>query len=730
MKNLKYIFILAFLIINTKCFGQFPLKFGDGVITHSPNSYTAAGPSTTPAVVRVIHTSNTMTAPLGSTWTSPAPKPPNDFYTNWNVNTLGYVFGITMDQNTDPNVYVSSTQIYGSLTLNNRKIWRLKGQTPSIGSNSLVFDFNNISGSGTATSLRSLGNLKYGKFGTTENIYVSDWETGEIHRLTGNSTASSLWSNQPAFNPKFGKNNDDKREMPYGLAIRKISSSLSKLYYSKISTDSNFNSIGGYGNNEIYSVDLDAGGNFIFGTETFVNIPVINLSPGSWGGYVGSVSYGCQILPVISDIAFTNDGKKMLVGQQSWGVFGVLAPHNSNVKEFENSPLLSTNWVNSVNLFPSGQNLGANCSGVGGSKNAVGGVSYSDNKLRTNSNYACDDAVYFTADYINVATGSNTVYGVQGMNAHGGSSNSISNSIWIDADDNLNYYDKTFLGDVEIYKNPNACSPCDCGDWASVGLGDNANWWTNTSTPPAPIPSLSFNQGTSTGILFPHYNCKGNCNASFSYNLISPTTGSSIALSGSSSLDLGQTAIKNLPCGSYFINITPICGNIKCPPIRIPLVIVCPPPCSDCGGNASVTLQGNPVYQNGMISGNFVINNSTPISEVRMLVEEFRLVSSTGNENCILCKNTPKTWGSIQSAVLSSIAPSFSNAVTIDNREAVFNNGGIIPMPGTLSFSLALPQTTGLDCCNLKAEICVKIIIRDVNCCEKEILKCFTVDLK
>ena len=164
MKNLKYIIILAFLVIFTKCFGQFPLNFGDGVITHSPNSYTATGPSTTPAVVRVIHTSNTTTAPLGSTWTSPTPKPANDFYSNWNVNTLGYVFGITMDQNTAPNVYVSSTQIYGSSTLNNRKVWRLAG---SGGANSLVFDFNNISGSGSATSLKSLGNLKYGKFGTT-----------------------------------------------------------------------------------------------------------------------------------------------------------------------------------------------------------------------------------------------------------------------------------------------------------------------------------------------------------------------------------------------------------------------------------------------------------------------------------------------------------------------------------------------------------------------------------
>ena len=730
MKNLKYIIILAFLIVYSKSFGQFPLKFGDGVITHSPTTFTLLGPSTTPAVVRVIHTSDTSTATLGTNWNTSSmlpsgSKPDNDFYPNWNVNTLGYVFGITIDENINPNAYVSSTQIYGSSTMNDRKIWRLQGNT---GANTLVFDFNNISGTGTNTSLKSLGNLKYYKFGTTENIYVSDWETGEIHRLTGNSTASLLWSNQQAFNPKFGKNNDDKREMPYGLAIRRISSSSSKLYYSKISTDNNANLIGGYGNNEIYSVDLDAFGNFITGTETIVNIPNINLNPGSWGGYSGyPPSYGCQILPVISDIAFTSDGKKMLVGQQPWGNFGVLAPHNAQVKEFENIPLLSTNWINTANLFPAGIFVSQSCSSTSAQNNSVGGVSYSDNKLRTNMNFACDDAVYFTADYIN--TGGIYVYGVEGMNANGGSSNSLATSLWIDADDNLTYYDKSFLGDVEIYRNPENCAPCDCGNWASISLGDNASWWTNSSqpgVPPPPFPPLSFNQGSTSGILFPHYNCTGNCDSSFTYNLIS-ASGTLTALSGGSSIDLGQTAIKNLPCGSYFITITPTCGQTKCPPTRIPLVIVCPPPCSDCGGNASVTSNGTPTISNGTISGNFTINNSKPVSEVRVLVEEFKVTSN--NENCLICKNPPKTWGSIQTATLGALSPSFSNAVTVDNREVVFNNNAVLPMPSNMAITLALPQSVYLSCCEVQVQVCLKFIIRDVNCCEKEVLKCFTFTL-
>jgi hypothetical protein len=98
----------------------------------------------------------------------------------------------------------------------------------------------------------------------------------------------------------------------------------------------------------------------------------------------------------------------------------------------------------------------------------------------------------------------------------------------------------------------------------------------------------------------------------------------------------------------------------------------------------------------------------------------------------MLCKNTPKTWGSIQSASLSGINHALSNVQTIDNREVVFNNGGLINLTptGNLTLSLAMPETTGLSCCTLKTEICVKIIIRDVYCCEKEVIKCFTFDLK
>ena len=752
MKNIikKLQIILFGFLIAHNTFAQLPLQFGDAVVTHSPNSYTAAGPSSSPAVVRIIHSSNTLTAPLGATCSFP-PKPANDFYPNWNVNTLGYVFGITLDQNINPNIYVSSTQIYNSSTLNQRKVWRLNGST---GTHSLAFDFNNPSGTGMATSTRSLGNLKYCKIGGIENIYVSDWENGHIKRITGNSASALLWANQSPFSPLFGKLQKDPREMPYGLAVRKIAGGSFKLYYAKTSTNSNSNSIGGYGNNEIWSIDLNAVGDFVAGTETQQSIPIINRPPGSWGGYAGAGnSYNCSILPVIADIAFTNNGKKMLVGQQSWGVFGLLAPHNSEVKEFVNNPVASTTWIPSGNIFPSGQNLGMSCPlSLGGYANAVGGVSYSDNILRKNNlSFGCDTAVYFTADYINVAIGTNTVYGVQGMNANGGLSNSISNSIWIDEDDILTYYDKIFLGDVEVYKKPDACNaPCECGRWDSIGYNNNSSWWLNNIAPSPPIPTISFNQGAATGVLFPNYTCNGGpCTATFTYQ-ITGSNGVATTLSGSPTggLNLGQAAINNLPCGSYFLNITPTCGNIKCPPIRIPIVINCPPACEPCAGTTtitqgqiSVTAQNNISNSNPVstVGTSFTLSSSTPVTEVRILIDEFRVTTSTGNENCMLCKNKPQTWASINGGNLSGVSfqpmvtpATFPPALEKDIRELVFNNGAgtFFNLSGnTLNLTLGVPGVTGLNCCTLKAEVCIKFIIRDVNCCEKEILKCFTFNL-
>jgi hypothetical protein len=140
----------------------------------------------------------------------------------------------------------------------------------------------------------------------------------------------------------------------------------------------------------------------------------------------------------------------------------------------------------------------------------------------------------------------------------------------------------------------------------------------------------------------------------------------------------------------------------------------------------------NPV---STVTGSFTLTASLPVTEVRMLVDEFRLTTTTGNDNCQLCKNKPQTWASINAANLSGVTSQtvVTPALGNDVREFVFNNGTntMFNLAGnTVNFTLGVPGITGLNCCKLKAEVCIKFIIRDVNCCEREVLKCFTFDLQ
>lgn len=169
------------------------------------------------------------------------------------------------------------------------------------------------------------------------------------------------------------------------------------------------------------------------------------------------------------------------------------------------------------------------------------------------------------------------------------------------------------------------------------------------------------------------------------------------------------------------------------------------PPVCPCGGTVtvdqapvSVVAQNNTSNANPISAAttSFALSSTVPVSEVRVLVDEFRLVPVSGNENCTLCRNKPQAWANINAGSLSGVANQTTanpSIVQKDIRELVFNNGPgtVFNLNGnTLNLTLGVPGVTGLACCTLKAEVCVKFIIRDVNCCEREIEKCFGFNLQ
>lgn len=764
MKNIIYKIscLLTLLLVVGIVKAQLPLVYGDAVITHSPTKQiSSSSAANLGIVVRVIKTANTTTAPFGnsSNWntnsmlpigTPSGTKAPNYTDPNWNESKIGNVFGITLDDNFKPNIYVSSTQIYNAGTSYSRIVWRLDGTS---GAPTKVFDF----GVGNA----SLGNLKYARIGSTENIYVSDWQTGNIMRLTGTSTGSASWVNASQHTPAFPGGivlPKNVKNAVYGLAIRK-SGAAYRLYYARISDNSNSNSIGGYGSNEIYSIALDVTGNFT-GTEQKETINItLNKPSAHWGGYpAGAV--GCVILPVIADLAFTSDGTKMLIGQQSWQAFGTMAPHNSGVYEVKINTAGS--WDDSFNYFPSGSPIsGLNCSStLPQQTNCTGGISYSNNILVKDSlSFKCDTTIWFSSDYIGPFY-NNYIYGIQGMRSGGGT---ILNSVKIDADDDLNYYDKNNLGDVEVYKKPLECSSCTCGKWESgptlngalipgvTNNSKNANLSKQSQIVPplnagSPIDlSLSypiqFVQGNVTGVINAVYQCTGNCGATYSWD-ISGSSGVSVASGTSLPIDLSKYN-SLLKCGNYNLIIKSKCGNSNCESLALPITIICEPP-SCCKAEINIELVKNDVtavtnipnpnaYSTDNLS--FNLNFSVSMSEVRVNVEEFRLVANS--PNCLNCNNRPVTWGNILSAslngtgmVLSGMVGPPTGSLPADYREAVYNTGGLLlPPSAVLNISLSLPAVTDLKCCEVSVYACLKFTFKDAQCRECVKMVCGKVKL-
>ena len=712
MKNIIYkiSLVLTLFIVVSFAKAQLPLVYGDAVVTHSPYG--------TGVVLRTLKTNNTTGAPLGANWNTAAMapvgnKPVNWSAPNWIQGNLGAVFGITLDNQPNPNIYVSSSQIYSGSSTSASKVWRLNGVT---GAHTLVFDFSN--------KIRSLGNLKYQTIGTKENIYVSNWDNGAIERLNGNSAAGVIWAKQTSFNPKFGLAQGDPNFVPYGLAVRNIGAGAYRLYYAKISI------ISPYSTNEIYSVDLDPDGAFLPATEVMETKP------------------GISTAHPIADIAFTADGNRMLVGQQTWYSFASLSAHSSKVVEFKLNA--GHVWNSSTNLFPSGTGANTNC---------VGGVSYSNNIInKGNSDFACDTTVWFTSDYINF-TSANYVYGVQGMGAGGGS---LANSIWIDEDDNLNTVDKMQLGDVEVYKKPLECIVCACGKWQTgptlngvliPGATDNPKNAENsnqnkTALPPGsgtpigfPVSySIQFVQGNVAGVINAVYQCTGNCGATYSWSIVS-ATGAGVASGTALPIDL-STCNSLLKCGNYNLVIKTKCGSSNCESLVLPITIICEPP-SCCKADIKIDLIKNTVtaatnipnpnaYSIDNLSLN--LNFSVPMSEVRVNVEEFRLVSNS--PNCLNCNNRPVTWGNILSASLNGTGMNLSGMVgsptgslPVDYREAVYNTGTLLmPPAAVLNLSLSLPAVTELACCEVSAFVCLKFTFKDAQC--RECVQMFCGNIK
>jgi len=325
----------------------------------------------------------------------------------WNARNLGEVFGITMDDAANPNIYVAATTVYGNHAYpagnGPGTVYKLDGATGDITA------FNSIPNSGPA-----LGNLTSWKAsGGSEHLYVTSFDDGLIYQITLAGALVGTYDHGVDGRPL--ESLVPLADVPanaytaLGRRVWGIEAHEGRLYYAV------WTAAGA----EIWSVGLDVAG---------VPVPATAQRDIPVGSFPNNYP--------VSDIAFSTTGQMYVAQRYHMGAnFG--GQHYDFVLEFT---FAAGSWNN-----PSPSNtyrVGDFSSGA----NSAGGVSVE-----------CSGAVWASGDALNYP--SPAIYGMTRMPAGGNVADvpASLNCYFVDFDCNTTTVLKSYLGDVEIYDPCEAC---------------------------------------------------------------------------------------------------------------------------------------------------------------------------------------------------------------------------------------------------------------------------------
>jgi PKD repeat protein len=240
------------------------------------------------------------------------------------------------------------------------------------------------------------------------------------------------------------------------------------------------------------------------------------------------------------------------------------------------------------------------------------------------------------------------------------------------------------------------------------------------------------------------YSCaKASCNSAATYQ-VKPPSGAPVT----GNLPLTYTPTQT---GTYNVVIYGYCGGVICDSCVVSFVVNCPKDTICCKYDigvrpgtvtTSVSTSGNAT----VASQSFTFTGLTgvPLSEVRAEVLSYDLSGAFANE-CLACKTLPFLWASINSAgnigavpalislyggATTSVFNPTGTAVYQNPREVVWNNGTTFNLTGPVTIKFFLPPPPVIDCCELRARICVKFTFRDIYCNECDVVSCFDVIIK
>jgi hypothetical protein len=320
------------------------------------------------------------------------------------------LFGIALDDAPNPNVYLTSTSIYGFGNRGSGKVFRIDGTTGAI---SVFAELPNCDAfpDCPGTTHAGLGNVAYDP--AHRQLFVTNFYDGKIYRLkldaaggldpAGTATLDPFSPFDPAANvdgfAPLG-------ERPWGVGVF-----AGRVYFGVWSQDERFGAPAAP--NTVWSVALDAAGNFAGPAELEVTLPALPQ-----GG-----------TNPVADIAFSIEGR-MLLAERTMAGDDRPSAHRSRVLEYEGG---HGAWVPSGNTFRVGVFSGTN---------AAGGVDYvcAEGEARTEWVLATGDALHFSTRPPDM------IYGVEIFPPTGGTN---ANAYLVDLDGNLTSPAKTVIGDVE-----------------------------------------------------------------------------------------------------------------------------------------------------------------------------------------------------------------------------------------------------------------------------------------
>ena len=353
----------------------------------------------------------------------------------WTSTVLGEVFGVCLDDQPAPNIYVAATTIYaaqgvGSLPgADEGTIYRIDGTTGAV---CIAAQVPNPDRAG-------LGNICYDR--QNQQFFVANVDDGVIYRFARPDLGCNNLPFDSAFDHGLQGRPDEglfpipdvpgMRWTPTGrrvFAVQKHPTE-NRLYYSVWwENGDNGAPFDPIEDNEIWSIELDANGDFVIGTA---RREIVIAGPNNFpeGG-----------IPAVTDIDFDPVTCDMALGER--GMSGTVAGTSAH-----NAAVLM--YTGSTSAWTAGPCPQLRIGQMLAERNAAGGVSFD-----------CDGHLWATGDALHFSP-CDRIYGLQRIDLADNCADitATSNAYLVDIDCDLADIDKLFVGDVDVYR-PNCQSPC------------------------------------------------------------------------------------------------------------------------------------------------------------------------------------------------------------------------------------------------------------------------------